>query len=101
MKTLLSLTIVLAPLAFGLAAWTLAMIWGFSRKRSSLYLTLSWCACAVALWFPLQAIRRWVENGNTAAILDCTGAYFLCATVLLAVNLFLTVFGMLCKKQKY
>lgn len=93
MDTILSASITLAPLALGLAAWALAAAGLFCRKTG--YIVASWILCGCSLWFPLQAIHRWVENGDTAAILDCTGAYFLCATVLLAVNLLLTGIGLI------
>lgn len=100
MNILLSLTITLAPLVFGLVAWGLsgscAIFWRvLSQKKRAFFPTLSWVFCAIALWFPLQAIHRWVENEDTAAILDCTGAYFLCAGILLIGNLLLTALGWL------
>ena len=97
MKTLLSLTVTLAPLVFGLVAWGLAATRLFARKKRGWFLSASWCCCACALWFPLQAIHRWASMGDVSAILDCLGTYFLCATVLLAGNLLLTGLCMLRK----
>lgn len=97
MDTILSLSITLAPLFFGLAAWAMAAVGLFSRKKWCI--PASWCCCGCSLWFPLQAIYRWVQNEDTAAILDCAGAYFLCATVLLAGNLLLSSLCLLRKKK--
>ena len=88
MNTLLSLCITLLPLILGLVAWGFSLAAVFGKKKSRLI--PSWLCCACTLWFPLQAICRWVENGDIAAVLDCAGAYFHCASVLLAVNLLLS-----------
>ena len=97
MTMLLSLTITLMPLLLGLAAWILAATALFSHKGRPWLLPVSWGCCACALWFPLQAIHRWANIGDVSAILDCVGAYFLCATTLLAVNLLLSGLALLRK----
>lgn len=100
MNTLLSLMITLLPLVLGLAAWVLGGIYAFAGNRKMWLSVLSWILCAGALWCPIQAIARWVEHEDIAAVLDCTHAYFLCATALLAGNLLLTAIGLLRKNRQ-
>lgn len=101
MKIDLYISVLLAPVAFGLTGWILALRYGFSRKKGRTLLPLSWCACALALWFPLYSIHRWAQLGDTAAILDCAQAYVTGASVLLAVNLIITAIGVFRgRKQK-
>lgn len=98
MNTLFSLVITLLPLILGLAAWVLGTIHAFSKGRKAWISLLSWIFCACALWCPIQVIAKWAEQGDVSAILDCSHAYFLCATVLLTVNLLLTAFGFVRQK---
>ncbi len=98
MNTLLSLIVTLLPLALGLLSWALGGMYAFSKNRKRWQQLLSWILCACALWCPIQVLARWAEQEDISAILDCTHAYFLCATALLAGNLLLTGIGALGKK---
>ena len=91
--------ITLFPLLLGLAAWTLGLIRIWSQQHRALLGSLSWCCCACSLWFPLHAIWRWAENEDIAAILDCTHAYLLCATVLLIGNALLFLIAAFVKRK--
>jgi len=75
-------TPVLMPLLLGLTAWTLAMASVYKKALRA----WSWCACALALWFPIFTVHLWVQKGDMAAIADCAQGYVVCATVLLAVT---------------
>lgn len=98
MNTLFSLVITLLPLMLGLAAWTFGAIYVFSKNRKAWQQALSWIFCGCALWCPIQVIAKWAAQDDVAAILDCSHAYFLCATVLLTGNLLLTAFGFVRQK---
>lgn len=76
------LTPVLLPLFFGLTAWALALASVYKKALR----TWSWCACALALWFPLLTVHLWVQKGDMSAIADCAQGYMVGATVLLAVT---------------
>lgn len=99
MNTLLSLIVTLLPLALGLLSWLLGGIYAFSKNRKDWQQLLSWILCACALWCPIQVLARWAANNDIAAILDCSHAYFLCATVLLIGNLLLAGMGIIRKKR--
>lgn len=99
MNTLLSLIITLLPLALGLLSWVLGGVYAFSKSRKGWQQLLSWILCACALWCPIQVLARWAANDDIAAILDCSHAYLLCATVLLTGNLLLTVIGIVRPKH--
>lgn len=99
MNTLLSLIVTLLPLVLGLASWAFGVIYAFSKNRKVWQQILSWILCACALWCPIQVLARWAANGDVAAILDCSHAYLLCATVLLIGNLLLAGMGIIRKKR--
>ena len=90
------LTPLLLPLVFGLTAWALALA-GVYKKALR---TWSWCACALALWFPIYTIWRWAAKGDTAAILDCAQGYVVSATVLLAVTAVLNLIAWLIRRKR-
>ena len=94
---MISLFVTLLPLVLGLVAWILSIIYCITKKSN--LLILSWVFCACALWCPIQVLARWAANGDVAAILDCSHAYLLCATVLLIGNLLLAGMGIIRKKR--
>lgn len=70
----------LAGLMLGLAAWVLPIV-GYWTKRS--FAALSWCCCALALWFPIYITRLYAEQEFISSFLDCSNAYDLLSRVLL------------------
>lgn len=82
----MGILITLAPLALGLTAWVLA---GLGIFKKGPFLTLSWCACACSLFFPILSLDQWAQKGDFSAILDCVHGYTLCARALLLINLLL------------
>ena len=90
------LTPVLLPLFFGLTAWALALASVYKKALG----TWSWCACALALWFPVYTVWRWAEKGDTAAILDCAQGYVVGTTVLLAVTAALNLTAWLIRRKR-
>lgn len=95
----MQLIIVLVPLVLGLIGWGLATA-GIFSKRKFVLCGLSWFLCACALWFPLYTIRHWVQIGDVSAILDCVGAYTVCAGVLLAGNGILNLLAVFINRKK-
>lgn len=87
--------ITLAPLILGLAAWTVNIISLCTRHKN--LGSVSWCLCACALWFPLNAWDRWAQGEDVAALLDCAHAYALCAGVLILGNLLFSAIKLLRK----
>lgn len=95
---MISLFVTLLPLVLGLVAWILSITYCITKKSN--LLILSWVFCACALWCPIQVISGWAEKEDIASILDCSHAYFLCATVLLVGNLLLTGISLFRKRGK-
>ncbi len=91
----MGIAVTVMPLVLGLAAWVLA---GLRIFKKGPFPALSWCACACALFFPILTIDRWVLAGDISAILDCSHAYLLCATVLLLGTLLLQGIALLVNK---
>lgn len=90
--------ITLAPLILGLAAWAVNII-SLCTHRKNLG-AVSWCLCACALWFPLNAWDRWAQGEDVAALLDCAHAYALCAGVLILGNLLISGLALLLRHYK-
>ena len=95
----MELFITLLPLILGLTAWTLSCIGIFSRKYPLLH-GLSWFSCACSLWFPLYSVLQWVKKEDLAAVIDCIGAYMLCASVLLLGNFVINLISALLHRKK-
>ena len=70
----------LAGLILGLAAWILPIV-GYCIKRS--LAALSWCCCALAMWFPIYITALYAEHEFISSFLDCSNAYDLLSRVLL------------------
>lgn len=70
----------LAGLVFGLAAWVLPIV-GCCVKRS--FAALSWCCCALALWFPIGITALYAKHEFISSFLDCSNAYDILSRVLL------------------
>lgn len=87
--------ITLAPLILGLAAWAVNTISLCTHRKN--FGSVSWCLCACALWFPLNAWDRWAQGEDVAALLDCAHAYALCAGVLILGNLLISAIRLLRK----
>lgn len=80
--------IVLTPLVLGLLSWGIGVAGIVQSKPRSRHLCsgLSLLTCCGSLYCCLYSINRWAKMEDISAILDCTGAYLLCAGVLLIVT---------------
>lgn len=94
--------IVLFPLILGLLSWSLGIAGIVQKSPRFRFLCsgLSLCSCCVSLFCCLSSIHHWIKIEDFSAILDCTGAYQFCASVLLLVTLVLNVLIFVLKPSK-
>lgn len=91
---------VLVPLLLGLLAWGLGFAGIFQKQLRHRYFhaVLSFACCCGSLYCCLQTIYHWVKIEDVSAILDCTGAFRLCAGVLIGGTLLLNTLSFIRQK---